>query len=85
MVWQVIWSEKSVKQLEKLDKKNAQKIYDSVLDCTENPFRVVMRLTNSRFYRLRVGNYRVILDLQQSKMIIFVVETDQRGNIYKKY
>ncbi len=84
MVWQVIWSEKSVKQLEKIDKRNAQKIYDSVLDCAKDPFRVVMRLTNSPFYRLRVGNYRVILDLQQRKMIIFVVETDHREKIYKK-
>jgi len=84
MVWQVIWSEKSVKQLEKIDKKNAQKIYDSVLDCAKDPFRAVMRLTNSPFYRLRVGNYRVILHVQQGKMIIFVVETDHRGRIYKK-
>ena len=84
MTWQVIWSEKSLKQLEKIDKKNAQKIYDAVLDCLEDPFRMVLRLTNSPFYRLRVGNYRVILDLQQSKMVIFVVETDDIGNIYKK-
>ena len=85
MTWQVIWSEKSVKQLEKIDKKNVQKIYDSVLDCAQDPFRVVIRLANSQFYRLRVGNYRVILDLQQSKMMIFVVEADHRGKIYKKY
>ena len=85
MTWQVIWSEKSVKQLEKIDKKNAQKIYDSVLDCAEDPFKAVIRLVNSQFYRLRVGNYRVILDLQQSKMIIFVIETDHTGKIYKKY
>ena len=84
MVWEVIWSEKSVKQLEKIDKKNAQKIYDSVLACAKDPFRAVMRLTNSPFYRLRVGNYRVILDLQQKKIIIFVVEVDHRGKIYKK-
>ena len=84
MVWQVIWSEKSVKQLEKLDKKNAQRIYDEVLDCAQDPFKNVIRLANSPFYRLRVGNYRVILDLQQSKMIIFVVETDHRARIYKK-
>jgi len=84
MAWDVIWSEKSLKQLEKIDKKNAQKIYDSVLACVEDPFRTVMRLTNSPFYRLRVGNYRVILDLQQSKMIIFVVATAHRGKIYKK-
>ena len=83
MIWQVIWSEKSIKQLEKIDKKNAQKIYDSVLDCIEDPFRMVLRLTNSSFYRLRVGDYRVILDLQQGKMIIFVV-VDQRKKVYKK-
>ncbi len=84
MPWQVIWSEKSVKQLEKIDKKDAQKIYDSVLECVEEPFRIVIRLTNSPFYRMRVGKYRVILDLQQNKMIIFVVESDHRGQIYKK-
>ena len=84
MTWQVIWSEKSLKQLEKIDKKNTQRIYDTVLDCIEDPFRTVLRLTNSPFYRLRVGNYRVILDLQQSKIIIFVIETDHRKKIYKK-
>ena len=84
MTWQVIWSAKSIKQLEKVDKKNAQKIYDSVLECIEDPFRVVIRLANSPFYRMRVGNYRIILDLQQNKMIVFVVETDHRGQIYKK-
>ncbi|GDY15862.1 hypothetical protein LBMAG54_07180 [Nitrosopumilaceae archaeon] len=84
MPWQVVWSEKSVKQLEKIDKKDAQKIYDSVLECVEEPFRVVIRLTNSPFYRMRVGKYRVILDLQQNKMIIFVIESDHRGQIYKK-
>jgi len=84
LAWQVIWSEKSVKQLERIDKKNAQKIYDEVFDCAKDPFRAVIRLTNSQFYRLRVGNYRVILDLQQIKMIIFVVETENRGKIYKK-
>ncbi|QLH08597.1 type II toxin-antitoxin system RelE family toxin [Candidatus Nitrosotenuis sp. DW1] len=82
MTWEVIWSEKSVKQLGKIDAKNAQKIYDSVLGCVKEPFQAVTRLTNSPFYRLRVGSYRVILDLQQSKMIIFVVETDHRGKIY---
>ncbi len=84
MPWQIVWSEKSVKQLEKIDKKDAQKIYDSVLECVEEPFRVVIRLTNSPFYRMRVGKYRVILDLQQNKMIIFIVESDHRGQIYEK-
>lgn len=82
MAWQVIWSEKSVRQLKRMDKKTVQKIYDSVLDCAEEPFKAVTRLTNSLFYRIRVGNYRVILDLQQKKMIIFVITTDHRKRVY---
>jgi len=84
LVWQVIWSEKSVKQLKRFEKKISQRIFDAVLDCADDPFRNVIRLANSPFYRLRVGNYRIILDLQQSKVIIFVIEVDHRKRIYKK-
>lgn len=83
MTWQVVWSEKSVKQLEKIDKKDAQRIYGCVLNCADDPFRVANRLIGSPFFRLRVGNYRVILDLQQGKLLVFVVEVDLRKKIYK--
>jgi mRNA interferase RelE/StbE len=83
MTWQVVWSEKSIKQLEKIDKKDAQRIYDRVIDCADDPFRTAVRLASSPFFRLRVGNYRVILDLQQSKLLVFVVEVDLRKRIYK--
>ena len=83
MAWAVLWSGKSVKQLKKLDKTTARRIRDKIEDIKENPFPAVLRLENSKFYRLRVGNYRVILDLQQGKLIIFVVEMGNRENIYK--
>ena len=83
MSWDVLWSDKSKKQLSKLDKKIARRIRDTVLDCVVDPFSAVTRLVNSRFYKLRVGEFRVILDLQQSTLIIFVVETDLRKRVYK--
>lgn len=84
MSWQVIWSDKSLRQLEKINKKDAQQIYDSVLGCAGDPFMAVIRLANSPFYRMRVGNYRIIMDLQQSKLLVFVIELDHRKNVYKK-
>lgn len=83
MVWVVKWSEKSLKQLKKIDKTMADRIFYGVEDLKKNPFPAVDRLSGSKFYKLRVGGYRVILDLQQGKLIIFVVETDNRGRIYK--
>ncbi len=83
MTWSVLWSDKSKKQLKKIDKKIASRIIDGVEGIKENPFTAVSKLTGSKFFRLRIGNYRVILDLQQSKLVIFVIETDNRKRIYK--
>ena len=83
MMWSVLWSDKSKKQLHKIDKKIAKRIIDAVEDIIEDPYTAVSKLTGSKFFRLRVGDYRIIMDLQQSKMIIFVVETDNRKRIYK--
>ncbi len=82
MTWSVLWSFRSVRQLKKLDKKQARRIKDAVLEITDNPFVAVRKLSDSAFFRMRVGNYRVIMDLQQGKMIIFVVEVDHRRRIY---
>jgi len=83
MTWSVMWSNKSKKQLSKIDKKIASRIVDRVEDIKEDPFTAVSRLSGSQFFRLRIGDYRAILDLQQGKLIIFVIETDNRKRIYK--
>jgi len=83
MAWSVLWSDKSKKQLKKLDRKTAGRIIDGVEDIKVDPFMAVSRLAGSRFYRLRVGDYRVILDLRQDMIIIFVVEADSRKRVYK--
>ena len=81
-MWHVLWSEKSVRQLKKLDKKTAQIIRDRVLELEDDPYKAVSRLASSKFYKIRVGSYRVILDIQQGKLIIFVIETDHRKRVY---
>ena len=82
-MWTVIWSDKSVRQLRNIDKINKQRIYGAVTEIPIDPYRAVERLVNSTFYRLRVGKYRIILNLQQHVMTIFVVEIDHRKRIYK--
>lgn len=82
MAWGVLWSSRSVKQLKKLDKKQARIVRDAVLEITDNPFTAVRKLADSAFFRMRVGSYRVIMDLQQGKMIIFMIEVDHRRRIY---
>ena len=85
MVWTAIWSEKSAKQLKKIkksDKKLAQKIRDRVEEITDDPYKATKRLVNSPLYTLRVGDYRVIMDLIRQNLIIFIVSASNRKKSY---
>ena len=68
--------------LKKLDKRQARTIRDAILEVTDDSFIAVKKLSDSVFFRMRIGNYRIIMDLQQSKMIIFVVRVDHKRRIY---
>jgi len=49
MAWSVLWSDKSKKQLKKLDRKTAGRIIDGVEDIKADPFMAVSRLAARGF------------------------------------
>lgn len=85
MKFQIIWSKKSIDQLNKLEQNIKKRIYEKVEQISENPFNYVIKLKGLDLYRLRVGDYRVIMSIKGNKMTIFVLEVGHRSNIYKKY
>ena len=82
-MWEVKWSDRSVRQLKKLDKSLARRIVDHVEEIKDDPYIAVQRLVNSQFFKLRVSDYRVILMLHNDSTTIFVVQIDPRKVITK--
>lgn len=35
--------------------------------------------------RLRVGNYRIVYTVDHGELIVYVIDADNRGEIYKRY
>lgn len=88
MTWNVTWSPTAQKQLQKIsrsDKDAAQRIVTKLEGITDNPFEFTDKLHGSNLRKLRVGIYRVIMSLEEQKVIIFVVEVGHRSKIYNKY
>jgi mRNA interferase RelE/StbE len=85
MKYEVKWTETSLDQLKKLDKAIADRIIDKVEKISERPFNFVKKLKKFNLFRLRVGDYRVIMSIEKEKMIIFVLEVGHRRVIYKNY
>ena len=84
-MYKLIFDEKAIEFLEKLDYKIRNRIFNKILITKEKPFRNYERLTNRDEYKLRVGNYRVIVDIDEKSKKIIILFIGHRKNIYKKY
>jgi mRNA interferase RelE/StbE len=40
-------------------------------------------LTNSSFWRLRVGNWRAICEIREQELVLLVLKIGSRGDVYK--
>ena len=76
------FSNNSKKFLKKLDKHEAEIIVNKIYSMRENPFRNLKRLQGDKFWRLRIGNYRAIVDVIVSKNKIYVVRIGKRPRVY---
>ena len=82
MTFEIIWSDSATRQLKKLERPVARRIFDKVGELKENPHRFAQRLVNSPYYRLRIGDYRVILDIQKATLRILILKVGHRSSIY---
>ena len=84
MAFDILWSDSAARQFRKLDRTVARRIFDRVGELREDPTRHVSKLVNSPYYRLRVGDYRVILDIQRNVLRILVLKVGRRDAIYER-
>ncbi|MFY9300575.1 MAG: type II toxin-antitoxin system RelE/ParE family toxin [Candidatus Nitrosotenuis sp.] len=83
MAYNIFLTDFAKKQLAKLDKQIAKRITKKLHEISNDPFLYVSKLVGQDLYKLRVGDYRVLLTIQQDKLIIIVVEVRHRRNVYK--
>ena len=89
MKYKVVFSEEARKQLKKLDKHIAALILGWIeknLEGCENPRLHGKGLTADKAgqWRYRIGDYRLICEIEDEKIRIIVLEVGHRKNIYNK-
>jgi len=82
-MFQIIWDQRAVFDLDKFDSSIARRIVKKVKDMQTDPFHCdVRRLQGSSDFRLRVGDYRVIFSIEGK--IITILKIGHRKNIYDR-
>lgn len=81
----IIWSERAISRLNELPKTIRIAVYKKVGMLKEDPYRKeVKRLRGLPYFRLRVGDYRVIFNIDKNVFQILVITVGHRKNIYKQ-
>ena len=84
MTFEIAWSDNAIKQLNKLERPIAKRIFEKVGELRENPYRYLAKVAGSECFRMRIGDYRVLVDVNDRSKII-VLKIGHRKDIYKQF
>jgi len=87
LAWTIEYAGLAKSQLRKMDKQVARRIVDYMderIATSDDPRSVGKALSGplGAFWRYRVGDYRIICEIQDSRLTVLVVEVGNRQDIY---
>ena len=72
--------------MKKFPKHDRKAIYDKIDSLKEDPRPNGVEPLKGNwkgFYRIRIGNYRVIYTIRDAQLIVLIVKVAKRGEVYK--
>lgn len=82
MSYSIEWDSKALKYLQNLQKDKAIRVLEKLDNVKEDPFRYLEHYEGEG-YKLRIGDERMIVDVDFNKKILTIQVFDKRGRIYK--
>ncbi len=83
-MWQVLLHPEVNKFLESLDKELSERIKNKLRQLKGDPFVFLESLHGTDYYKLRIGEYRALIDADFSNKILKVQVLDHRSRVYKR-
>jgi len=83
-MYSLIFDNKAIEFPEKCEKKLGKRIWNKIQITKTNPYKFFERLTGRTDYKLRIGDYRVIADINTLKKEINITLIGHRKNVYRK-
>jgi mRNA interferase RelE/StbE len=85
MAYSVLFSQKALRDLKKLPKHVASRIVEDMEAFKEDPYSHIKTLQGTPYYSHRVGQYRLIVEIIDEKMIVHVINVGHRSKVYRDY
>lgn len=86
-MWKIEYSDKAARELLNIDRQTAKRIkkyLDERIATKENPRRFGEGLTENLagLWKYRIGDFRVIAEIQEDRIVVLVVRIAHRSKVY---
>ena len=84
--WQILYTESAKSEIEHLDgpiRKIIKRAIEEKLMVEPLKFGLPLRRSLLGFFKLRVGNYRIIYKIEKKEVIVLVISVGHRKEVYK--
>jgi mRNA interferase RelE/StbE len=87
-MYNLLYSKQAAKYIKKQDNPTRKRIREALLTLAENPYqRGVLDINSLKgvdsAFRLRIGDFRILYEVKDRELIIYVIAAGSRGEIYK--
>jgi mRNA interferase RelE/StbE len=84
LTYKLVYTQRAIKDIRKLEQISKKRIGRALVRYEEDPLKYAEKLIDPRLgtYRFRIGDYRVVFDLEGNEII--VLRVGHRKDIYKK-
>jgi mRNA interferase RelE/StbE len=82
-VFRVEFSELAAEEFRKLDKSVRERIARKLRMVALDPARYLTRLRSVEAFKVRVGDYRAIVDVDWQQRIVYVLSVGHRSTVYR--
>lgn len=84
MNYEVKWHSKAEKNLAKLPRELIEHILNKIDEVQKEPFRFLEHFEGKDTYKLRLGDYRALVEVDFSNKKLYIQVFDKRSRVYKR-
>jgi mRNA interferase RelE/StbE len=83
LLYSITFSPVAKKQFDKLEPSIQERITNSLERIRINPKSYLTKLVGDEGYKFRVGDHRLIIDLEHKNLLIIIIKVGHRKNVYE--
>lgn len=85
MKYQILIEKRATKFISKLPQNEKKRVLSAINNLPLGDVKMLKGHPGVNYYRLRVGEYRIIYTINNDELIICVVDAGSRGQVYNQY